>query len=486
MESIITENESDHLVKHSVITIKDSLKLAWNRIKDAGKIGKLFYVGFGGVAILIAVAVGLLSGILNMDPTNFLSGSEELVRFDKGTSGYEELMPLIDDESINYFQLVDSISLSIKLPPVYQSYENNETLRKPVVFSEYLDESKLVIGRVPNSIYEIVLDQDAADDLLAGYAFEMLGITRYEDLLNLDLYSTMFNGPSPFTFEVKIVGIVQDQAKVVYASKELVYMTTFNVGLLEVFEDDINIEETSAFTGDYQVYVANNDALLPVMIDNVYSIYEEVFTATSVYTANVSVPSILVSTAVIEEVYFNQEYLANYANLHVHSNDVDATIQHFKDNNIEAKSLYELELEEYREDRLSRSVSTIIFGIVVLSASAVSYFFILRSSLLSRIYEVSVYRALGVSKGDIRKMFTVETVFITTMTSMVGYLATTFLMYRIQLFTEDIFEGFIYISPLSIITGIVIIYVVNIIAGIIPVSNLLRKTPAEILSKYDF
>jgi ABC-type antimicrobial peptide transport system permease subunit len=169
----------------------------------------------------------------------------------------------------------------------------------------------------------------------------------------------------------------------------------------------------------------------------------------------------------------------------LHSNDIDATIAYLKTQDIEAESLYAKQLDDYSKQRLGGSVATLVFTVVVLGASAISYFFILRSSLLSRIYEVSVYRALGVSKGDIVKMFLTEILLITTITSAVGYLFTTYFLYRFQLLVED-FTDIIYISSISIVGGLVIIYVVNIIAGLIPVSNLLRKTPAEILSKYDF
>ena len=487
LESIITENKEKENVKHSVITIKDSLKLAWNRIKDTNRLGKVFYFGFAAVAALIAVAVGMLGGILHMDPTDFLSGSEELVLFDKGTNTYDDIIGVTDDESINYLQLVSHLSLDIELPPIYQSYNNKESLRQPVVFIDYIDESKMVHGRMPNSIYEIVLDQDAADSVLDTYQFQMLGITEYADLMNLTLTDSINFTNLRYEMDIKIVGIVQDQAKVAYASKELIYMTTFNVGLIELFEDDITIEKEALYNGSNEIYIANSDNLQEAVLDNIFPYYNVDFQTTKIYTASESIPPILVHTEDIERAFFNASFIANYADLYVHSNNIEDTISHLEDENIiGAQSLYDVEYEEFRENRLSMSASTIIFAAVALGASAISYFFILRSSLLSRIYEVSVYRALGVSKNDIRKMFTVETVFITTITSMIGFLAATFLLYRIQLFTEDVFDGFIYISSMSIISGIVIVYVVNIIAGLIPVSNLLTKTPAEILSKYDF
>ena len=82
-------------------------------------------------------------------------------------------------------------------------------------------------------------------------------------------------------------------------------------------------------------------------------------------------------------------------------------------------------------------------------------------------------------------MFIIEIILITTITSLVGYILMTYLLMNLQGVVEDFVEVF-HISFLSISGGILLIYVINIISGLLPVSNLLRKTPAEILSKYDF
>ncbi len=82
-------------------------------------------------------------------------------------------------------------------------------------------------------------------------------------------------------------------------------------------------------------------------------------------------------------------------------------------------------------------------------------------------------------------MFVTEIILITSITSLVGYLIMSYLLLRLQGMVEDFVEIF-HMSFTSVVGGILLIYIINIISGLIPVSNLLRKTPAEILSKYDF
>ena len=126
-----------------------------------------------------------------------------------------------------------------------------------------------------------------------------------------------------------------------------------------------------------------------------------------------------------------------------------------------------------------------MFAGVFLAAAFFGTYFIMRSSLLSRIYEVSVYRALGAKKHDLRKIYLIEALILTAMTSLWGFVLINILLLRLQNMTNEFME-FIRVTPLSFGVGILIIFTVNILSGIIPISTLLNRTPAEIISKYDF
>jgi hypothetical protein len=485
LEEIITESAAGPTDRHSVISVKDSIRLSLSRIKDSTKLGKLFYAGFAGGAILIAIAIGLLSGIYNLDPTKFLVGSEDSVIFNKSDLTYQEVQDLADHETVNYIEYSQFLELLADLPPVYQSPDNRERVMPSVVYAEYMDESKLVMGRKVEDINEFVLDQDYADTLLAREKLKYLGITTYEDLMRIGFILVLPGLGDNYEMNVRLVGIVDDDANVAYAQKELVYMSNFKVGLIEVFADDVTLVDGSAPDAAGEVYIQDNDYLLDPLESNITKVLEQEFIASGTFSSEIDIPMYLVRTEDVEKAYFSATYKLANADISFHSNDIDALITYLATQDVEAVGSYTDQIREYKTNRIANSISTVIFTVVVLGASAASYFFILRSSLLSRIYEVSVYRALGVSKGDIRKMFLTEIILITTITSMVGYLTTSFVMYRIQLLAADYWDG-IHISPLSIVAGVLVIYLVNIVAGLIPVSNLLRKTPAEILSKYDF
>ena len=108
----------------------------------------------------------------------------------------------------------------------------------------------------------------------------------------------------------------------------------------------------------------------------------------------------------------------------------------------------------------------------------------MRSSLTSRLYEISVLRALGAAKRDVRKMFVVEIVIISTISSLIGYI----IMVAILMKSQDLVDEYVeilYYSPASLILGVISLYLINVFFGLLPVNILLFKTPAKILSQYD-
>ena len=107
----------------------------------------------------------------------------------------------------------------------------------------------------------------------------------------------------------------------------------------------------------------------------------------------------------------------------------------------------------------------------------------IRSSFLSRIKEVGIYRAIGVKKSDIYKMFLGEIIAITTIGSGLGYL---FMWYIISKLLEVNYLKELYLLNAPVlIFSIILIYLFNIIVGLLPVFTTIRKTPAAILSRTD-
>ena len=107
----------------------------------------------------------------------------------------------------------------------------------------------------------------------------------------------------------------------------------------------------------------------------------------------------------------------------------------------------------------------------------------IRSSFLSRIKEVGIYRAIGVKKSDIYKMFFGEIIAITTMASIPGLIGAAYVLYKLS--TIGPMSSYFMINPFIIVVSIICMYLFNLVVGLLPVFNTIRRKPAQILARHD-
>ena len=111
-------------------------------------------------------------------------------------------------------------------------------------------------------------------------------------------------------------------------------------------------------------------------------------------------------------------------------------------------------------------------------------YFIMRSSLMNRIKEIGIYRAIGVSKKNLIFKFFIEAIVLATLTVLIGYLLTSGFMLLCLNMSSMIAEVFYYPAWLAL-ADLIILYAISLFFGTLPILSLLRKTPSEILAKYD-
>lgn len=143
---------------------------------------------------------------------------------------------------------------------------------------------------------------------------------------------------------------------------------------------------------------------------------------------------------------------------------------------------YNYDINENSQIRLMYLIVMIVF----LSISIIYIYFSTRSKLISQIKDVGIYRSIGASKTQIYRKYISNILVETTFTSIIGYLASiivyTYITSMINKLSNEpktpIYFGFY-------IIGAIIVYLLHLVFGLIPVYMLMRKTPAEINSKYD-
>ncbi len=140
-------------------------------------------------------------------------------------------------------------------------------------------------------------------------------------------------------------------------------------------------------------------------------------------------------------------------------------------------------LEEQMETIRVQVLLCVVGVLVVLALMCLCVYFIMRASFMSRVREVGILRAIGVTRRNLTYRFAVETVVLVGLTLLPGYLLSSYFIASLSgatLFsTVFFFPPWLFGGLLAIIGG------ASLFFGILPALVLLRRTPSEILSKYD-
>ena len=112
--------------------------------------------------------------------------------------------------------------------------------------------------------------------------------------------------------------------------------------------------------------------------------------------------------------------------------------------------------------------------------------FLMRSKMLNDIYNIGVYRSLGSSKQRIYLKYFSDTFIMVSFTSLISYLLINIIYLTAIDSINEYFYLDLYNKSLGIpLIGVLVLYLVNIMFGLLPIYTLLRKTPSEIIAKYD-
>ena len=137
-------------------------------------------------------------------------------------------------------------------------------------------------------------------------------------------------------------------------------------------------------------------------------------------------------------------------------------------------------LETQRADIIANAIELGVF----LAVMSLCMYLIMRASMMGRIREIGIYRAIGVSKRNLIFRFFVESLAVTSLTVLVGYLFSTVLI-SAWLVKVPLIGNIFYYPAWMALSTLALLYGIGALCGTLPVIRLLRRTPSEILSKYD-
>jgi len=178
----------------------------------------------------------------------------------------------------------------------------------------------------------------------------------------------------------------------------------------------------------------------------------------------------------------------------IHSSDVRKTkallAEQFKDletpdpENMHALLTPDTIFDDLIKISTAEIVSNLVSMAVITGLLVLCMYFIMRSSFMNRIKEIGINRAIGVSKKNLAFKFMVEAATLTTLTVLVGYVLSSAFIIACLGISPLISSIFFYPWWYALIL-LGILYLVSIVCGLLPIWGILRKTPSEILAKYD-
>ena len=476
------------------------IKNGFNKVINYSVAKKLLLVGFFLSGVFITYSVSSLYGINNIEDKNFVNMNKNYLVVDSTKLNVNNFLKYEKDENVNYILPGNSlISFKVKYDDYYQSMNYSDSINGSMSSINMISEKDIVIGRMPSSSKEIVIDKLVFNNYYNNMYPIMLGINEPENLFNRKLSVGKMDGfeivgvvdmgsPSIYVNESEFVNIIYNtdvlydysdiDYDIEYTSYDMVE-TENNVSLydIDLFKDKITISSGNS-PKDYEVIVN-------IKYKDLYELNKEIDTKVNNkklkvvgYYKSDDVDYILTNNNTIK-----YDIVSKGKDLYLSVKDKDKALKDYRNMGLNIKDSYVYSRDKYVKDRTSSMASTLIFSVVILSISLIEIYLMMRSSFLSRIKEVGIYRAIGMKKLDIYKMFTGEIIAISTIGSMTGVLFTSYIIY--QLTTVSYYANKFLVNGYTIITVIILVYLFNLLVGLLPCSLTLRKTPAEIMSRND-
>ena len=481
----------------SIYGIIKSLKNGFNRITNYSVLKKFLLLGFLASSMFVVYSVCNIAGVTDIRESDYAKIDKNYLQVDLAKVNVDDFLKYEQLEGIDYIIPGDSnVSFKIKMDNYYQLATYSFELSGSLVDIEKISETDIVNGRMPQNEYEIVIDKKVAENMLNSQfsSIKGMGIKNVEELLNKVV---TINEMKDFT----IVGIVDKISLSIYANKSMFInilnnMTKSDFGMGIYMQ---NNEETDNEVKDYNLYLEDITLTKGRFPENDYEVIvnksnsEEMkinkkinveingkqLTVVGYYDSQTNRQDYLVNNNTVK-----YDIISKNNGFTIYPKDKLSVINQFQNEfNLNIINKYDKDKQDYINSKHNEMMSSVIFAGVILAISLIEIYLMMRSSFLSRIKEIGILRAIGIKRKDIYRMFLGEILSITTLISLPGMLLMTYILSQISKIS--------YISRMFIVNwttvgiSIFIVYMFNIIVGLMPLFRVIRKTPAKILARHD-
>ena len=468
----------------------------FNKVFDYSLIKKILLIGFFIAGSFLLYSTSSVVSSLTIRDKDFITINRDYLTISMKKVKYEDYLKYENGLDIEYLIPTDSIvNLKLQASDFYQTNQHSLILTGSLSDINRINNSKLLLGRVPENKKEILVDKLVLDKTIDKMESKMLGYSTYEKFIDKNISIDKMG-------DYKIVGVVDSTSPNIYFNKDdFINIIYHKEEVIDTDMEMFHIEEESKEYGydDFNLYTnkvvlkegrwPTNDYETIVNIENkeTMKLNREIhktingrrLLVVGYYTSPDEDKTYLVNNNMIKILTVNKS-----SNISVLSNNKENTLSIARNTyNLNIKDSYEHSRSEFIRSKKEEIKTSIISSLIILVISLIEIVLMIRSSFLSRIKEVGTYRAIGVKKKDIYIMFIGEIIAITTLASVPGIILGAYIMKLLS--NIEYLKDTIVINMPIVIFSIILVYVFNLIVGLIPVFNTMRKRPAEILARTD-
>ena len=471
------------------------LKAGFAKLKSYSILKKILLVGFFIASMFILYSISNIGGILNVKDEDFVTHNKAYLSLNTGKIEKDKYLEYEKLDNINYILPGNSdVVFNVKYDFYFQTYNVKDSLKGSLTGINTISKEDLIYGVMPSNPYEIVVDKMAIDKMFDNRISKQVGIHEVQDTIGLTAVIhnmpefkivgiTDLKSPSIYVFEEQFINILSnttvrnDDTFFGYYYESYSYVDAENKILDYKLVDDLKLKKGRLPINDYEVIVNYNRSYeYPLNKDMDVKINNKKLKVVGYYEGNLNV--ILSNNNTIK-----YQLLDDSTSMIIYPKDKDSVVNYFKDKSMNIEDIYSKDKAKYMDERKDYVKSSSLIAIIMLSISLIEIYLMIRSSFLSRIKEVGILRAIGLKKTDIYKMFLGEILAITLTASTLGIIVMSYILSGL---VKLPIMGYNYLFNIYIILlSVIVVYVFNIVVGLLPVFMTIRKTPAQILSRID-
>lgn len=469
------------------------IRNGFRTVLDYTVLKKILMVGFFVAAMFITYSVCNIMGVLNITDDEFVTVDKSYLTVVSKNISPETYQKYEENENYRYVMPGDSkVYMEMPFDEHFQTRQYTAGLEGSLSAAEKLTTNDMLYGRMPEAANEIAVDKMILEKVIEEQMTKAAGYGTCKSFLEGRIELDNME-------ELIIVGVSDKQSPCIYAWQDMFVNIIANASEDEddYWEEDeeINVsEELVDYTlkkegvelrkgkwpeNDYEVIVNEiNEEEMKLDSEIPVKVGKKKLKVVGYYSDKYDSDFMLVSNDTIK-----LNLMAKKDNITLCPVDKALALEELKAEKVNVKDTYKDSKKKYREKMWDSILSAIVMAAVILAISLIEIFLIIRASFLSRVKEIGIYRAIGVKKGDIYRMFGGEILAITTMAGLPGFAVMAYIVYNLSdmVYFQDMFL----VEPLVLLICLVIIYGLNMVFGLLPVFRTIRKTPAAILSRTD-